>query len=286
MKIFLLIFSIFLVCINCSKYCRNAGILMSNSSYQSSGKVNYDKELAVKDVKFDFDKEVFSIIKSSVIAAAPLENKDDKPDYVQSKKVNFQIAYKNPKKPPAEISVYKIEEYKKAFALVPRYVEMMKENFADLQKVLDSADKMKSFGTEQLPFVPFVDAHQEVFAKAKIINFKSGKGLIFLTQIVQNPVIINNEDLVYIFQGISTDERYFIYAEFPVSAEGLPETDTGSFENYKMPPNFYGQEDDEQFKAHENYRNNIASRLDNLQSAKFSPNLDKIENLTASIEIK
>ena len=286
MKIFLLIFSIFLVCINCSKYSRNAGILTSDSSYQNSGKVNYDKELSVKDVKFDFDKDVFFNVKSSVISAALLENKDDKPDYVQSRKVNFQIAYKNSKKTPAEISVYKIDEYKKAFALVPRYVEMMKENFADLQKVLNNADKMKSFGTEQLPFVPFIDAHQEVFAKAKIVNFKSGKGLLFLTQIVQNPAIINNEDLVYIFQGISNDNRYFIYAEFPVSAENLPEKDTGSFENYKLPPNFYGQDDDEHFKTHENYRNNIASKLDNLQGAKFSPNLDKIENLIASIEIK
>lgn len=270
----------------CSQHSQNVFLSTDNIGQKTSVKNNFSRELSIKDVKFDYDKKVFSDVKSSIIPATPLENKDDKPDYVQSRNVHFQIAYRNLKKSPASISVYNINEYKNAFKLKPDYVQNLAKSFSHLQNTIENSGKIKSFGLEELPFVPFIDAHQEFHAKAKSLKFQNGKGLLFLTQINQDVSIINNENLVYIFQGITDDKRYFIYAEFPVSAEGLPAGDADSFEDYQIPTDFYGDNLEANQKANKEYRNKIALKLENLKDEKFMPRLSKIESLLTSIKIR
>ncbi len=285
-KIYAIIFSILLVSVGYSQHSSEKVVWADEISQQITAKFNLGKDLSVEDVKFDYDKKVFSGVKSAIVEASPLKYKDDKPDYVKSRNVHFSISYANSKKSPAEIAVYNIDEYKKAFSLDTNYVEMtITKSLFDLQQIIDNSGKLKSYGVSDLPFVLFIDAQQDFYAKAKIINFRNGKGLLFLTQIAQDVTIINNERLVYIFQGITNDNQFFVYGEFPVSAEGLPETDTDSFENYEIPEFFYGEKYAENKKANNEYRAKIAIKLENLKNEKFSPNLNKIESLLSSLKI-
>ncbi len=284
-KFFAIIFSILLVAVGYSQYSSEKVVWADGISQQITAKFNSGKDLSVEDVKFDYDKKVFSGVKSAIVEASPLEYKDDKPDYVKSRNVHFSISYANSKKSPAEIAVYNIDEYKKAFSLDTNYVEIITESLLELQQIIDNSGKLKSYGVSDLPFVLFSDAQQDFYAKAKIINFRNGNGLLFLTQLSQDVSIINNERLVYIFQGITNDKQFFVYGEFPVSAEGLPDTDTDSFENYKIPEIFYGEKYAENKKANNKYRAKIATKLENLKNDKFSPNLSKIESLLFSLKI-
>ncbi len=278
MKTFISIFAILFVSINCFQH-----FSAEIAGQQMSSKTTSGNDLSIEDVSFDYDKKVFSDVKSSVVPGYPLEDKWQKPDNVQSRSIRFKLTYRNSKKSPAEISVYDRDEYKDAFALDLGYIE---KDFADLQDIINNAGKISSFGLEELPFVPFVDAHQEFYAKAKVIKFQNGRGLLFLTQINQEVAIINNERLIYVFQGLTDDNRHFIYAEFPVSAKGLPESDTDSFEGYTIPAYFYSENLEENQKVHDVYRKKIALRLENLKDEKFKPRLNKIETLLSSIKIK
>jgi hypothetical protein len=286
MKIAILIFSILFPLVNCSEFSQDVRVSTDNVIHQTSAETNSGKELSIEDVKFDYDKKVFADVKSSIISASPLKSNRDKPDYVQSRNIHFQLTYKKAKKSPAEISVYEIDEYKNAFAPDPNYIQNLDKSFLEMQNRIDDPGKIKSYGLEQLPFIPFADADQAFYAKAQIVNFQNGKGLLFLTQFNQDTSIINNERLVYIFQGLSNDNRYFIYAEFPVSAKGLPASDADSLEDYKTPENFYGDKFEENKKAYDKYRNKIAFELDHFSDEQFTPKLSKIESLISSIKIK
>lgn len=287
MKIYLLIFIISVSLAGCSRHSQNTLATADNSEKQlSTDKVNFHKDLLIEDVKFDYDKNVFSDIKSSVVPASPLQSATDKPGFLQSRYINFQLSYKNIKKSPAEFSVFKVSEFKKAYFLEPHYVQIIEKSLAELRKTINRTDKISPSISEELPLVPLYDAEQAFHAKAKTINFQNGKGLIFLTQITHEATIIHNEDLEYIFQGLTEDDRYFIYAQFPVSAEGLPASYTDTFEDYNIQMYYDGNDIEKRVKAHEKYLNKIALRLDNFKDEQFKPKLSKIESLLSSIKIK
>ncbi|MEZ5428730.1 MAG: hypothetical protein R2747_20965 [Pyrinomonadaceae bacterium] len=247
-----------------------------------------DEELKVEDVKFSYDRKVFSEVKGSVLAAEPLENKDDKPDHAQPGRVQFRLVYKKAKtERTAQISVYQKDEYPQAFAIAPYLVETLEKSFADLRKAMDGSDKIAPSASEQLPLIPFYDADQDFYAKAKTVRFQNGKGLLFLTQMTQDVTIISNYYLEYVFQGLTDDGRFFILAEFPVSAKGLPEEwDADSFEDYRLPENFYGAELEKNRRENLEYRKKMAVRLENTPAGNFTPDLKKIEDLLASIKIR
>lgn len=87
--------------------------------------------------------------------------------------------------------------------------------------------------------------------------------------------MVNSDDLFYLFQGLTYDHQYFVYAKFPVSAEGLPGADeiNDSFAEYENDP-----------KAYEKYVKDTAQKLEKLSAGKFKPHLNKIENILASLK--
>jgi hypothetical protein len=76
-----------------------------------------------------------------------------------------------------------------------------------------------------LPFIPFLDASQQVTVSFKRLSFANGKGFRFVTQYGFEAGLINESQLVYIFQGITTDGKTYVLATFPVSLKGLPKAD-------------------------------------------------------------
>lgn len=75
--------------------------------------------------------------------------------------------------------------------------------------------------TGSLPFVYAAGAAQAFRARASIINFQNGSGIGYFTEYAQYYVPVNNHDLVYTYQGITSDGAYWITATFPVTAPFL-----------------------------------------------------------------
>jgi hypothetical protein len=127
---------------------------------------------------------------------------------------------------------------------------------------------------DQLPFLPLFNAAQVMHAQVQYLDFKSGKGVRFLTQFDQAPLPINNYELIYTFQGLSSDGKYYIAAVLPVT-------------NPELPANF--EVNEQQAKALNDFPNYLSGEVTllNQQPAdSYTPDLSKLDALIGSIEVR
>jgi hypothetical protein len=147
--------------------------------------------------------------------------------------------------------------------------ESMGNIATDLQALLQT----KQTGV-QLPFLPLLSEAQALHAQVQFLNFKNGNGVRFLTQLTQGMTLINNTELFYTFQGMTSEGNYYIAAILPVSNPELP-TDS----------NVSG----EQTNAMDDYRNylsNAITLLNEQPADAYTPDLNILDALIRSIEIK
>ena len=139
-----------------------------------------------------------------------------------------------------------------------------------LQTLLQSPQEIPN-----MPFLPLFNAAQVMHAQVQYLDFKSGQGLRYVTEFDQAFVPINNNELIYTYQGLTSDGKYYVAAVLPVNHPDLPAdgTVTGN-----EPPEFTSD-----FPA---YIANTANFL-NLQAANtFTPDLTQLDAMMSSLEIK
>jgi hypothetical protein len=147
--------------------------------------------------------------------------------------------------------------------------ENMSKVAADLQTLLQT----HKAGT-QLPFLPLGNEGQLIRARMEFLDFKSGKGVQFLTQLAQGMGPINNYELIYSFQGLTSDGKYYISAILPVTNSELP-ADARA-----------GEEQNQTLTDYQVYRSSMITLLDQQPAGSFTPDLSKLDALIRSIEVK
>ena len=126
-----------------------------------------------------------------------------------------------------------------------------------------------------MPFLPLFNAAQVMHAHVQYLDFKTGQGLRYLTMFSQGIVPINNNELIYTYQGLTSDRRYYVAAVLPVTHPSLPADGNVSG---KEPPEFTSD-----FTA---YLANTAASLNTQPAESFTPNLTLLDAMMSSIEIK
>ncbi len=139
----------------------------------------------------------------------------------------------------------------------------------DLQALLQSHKPVDS-----MPFLPPFNAQQVLHAQVKYLDFKNGSGVRFLTQFDQAPLPINNFELIYTFQGLTRDGKYYIAVVLPVTHPDLPAT------NHVSPQQATELKD---FPA---YLAKTVTWLDQQPDNSFMPDLARLDALVQSIEVK
>jgi len=126
-----------------------------------------------------------------------------------------------------------------------------------------------------LPFLPLINAAQVTHAHLEYLDFKSGQGLRYLTMFSQGLVPINNNELIYTYQGLTRDGKYYVAAVLPVIHPSLPADGsiTGS-----EPPEFTSD-----FTA---YVQNTTSALNAQAANTFTPDLAQLDAMLRSLEIQ
>lgn len=251
------------------------------------------KSVTFDNVSFTYDTSLFSNVKGELVEASFLKNVSDKPEGVYPRHINFifENPYTGEQRTGKDyysnirIHVYPIEEFKQAYS--PIKVESQRE-FDELRKVMAKSSKISPTSkSKQLPYLPFIDASQAFSSKSKVINFQNGKGLLYLTQWQQDESVINDERLELIFQGLSNDNKNFVLIEFEVSAKGLPQNNETHYpDKYRKlndTSNFLSESYERLYKK---YTLETAAKIDKIPSGDFTPNLNKIENLIRSFDIK
>lgn len=72
--------------------------------------------------------------------------------------------------------------------------------------------------TENLPTILFFNAGQVFASNLQTIDFQNGSGVRFVTEYAQFYAPVNNHDMFYNFQGLTSDGQYYIVAILPVTS--------------------------------------------------------------------
>lgn len=141
---------------------------------------------------------------------------------------------------------------------------------ADLQNLLIS----RTPPAGALPQLPLSNDIQALHARVVFLDFQNGSGAAYLTQSNQGPVKINNASLIYTFQGLTADGKFYVAAVLPVTHPNLPAAE----QVYSDDPAILAG-----FQA---YLADTAAWLEQQPPASFTPSLSVLDDLIRSIRVE
>jgi hypothetical protein len=141
---------------------------------------------------------------------------------------------------------------------------------ASLQTLLQSPQEIPN-----MPFLPLLNAAQVMHTQLQYLDFKNGQGLRYLTEFSQGIVPINNYDLIYTYQGLTSDGVYYVAAVLPVNHPSLPADGT-----------ITGNEPPEFTSDYSAYVASVVKTLGSQAANTFTPDLTQLDAMMSSLEIK
>jgi hypothetical protein len=160
---------------------------------------------------------------------------------------------------------------------VQRYSELLPDSnipgrVATLQGLIGGAAPSGS----GLPFLPVFNAGETFTDQYQVLAYHDGGGIRYLTLFAQYYAPINNHELIYTYQALTSDGQYWISVILPISHPILPE-------NADNPPPGYTWDD--LAYHYDVYLDDVLPQLD-AQVANFVPLIDALDALAASITIQ
>jgi hypothetical protein len=230
-------------------------------------------------VSFTYDPRVFGDVKKEVVPEVRLKEPDEIPDYVAPRHVRFEFELGH-ESGNARIEVYPLDEFPGVCSVSRELAEGMKEEIEGLRKVLKDPSYRRD---GQIPHLPFRQASDTFYVNVRKFDFQNGNGILFITHWMHGVELVSNRSLIYRFEGITADGKYYVTAETPISVDFLPDTSPEEFEGYT-----YKNALDRWTTGvakHEKYVKSITTRLEKLSSKDYSPNLEKFEAIISSVRI-
>jgi hypothetical protein len=165
-----------------------------------------------------------------------------------------------------QISVFPVQQY---LTLLPDFIP---GQVSGLETLIGGG-----IAGDSLPFLPLFNAAQLFHAQNQAIPFISGGGIRYLTLYAQYFAPINNHDLFYTYQGLTSDGNYWVSAILPVTHPTLPA-------NGDTIPG--GMSLDEFTNNYGIYLADMVNQL-NLQTGdSYTPHLTVLDALVSSIKIQ
>jgi len=157
---------------------------------------------------------------------------------------------------------------------VDKYIALRPEENQVIQELKDIlAQKPSPPATKTLPFLPGWNAGQVMHSNLRYLDFQDGSGIRYLTQYGQDISPINNQSLFYTFQGLTSDQRYYIAAIMPVSNPILPDPKTVVVDNTFV-------------QNYPVYVKDIEQKLSAQPDTSFTPNLALLDALFQSMKVR
>ncbi len=157
---------------------------------------------------------------------------------------------------------------------VQRFSELLPDNvparLADLKSLIGGG----TASGKELPFLPVLNQAQAFNGQVKVLGFQNGQGVRYITQYAQGPVPINNQALIYTFQGLTANGQYWISAVLPISSSNL-------MEDAKNPPN--GMSWTDFTNSYTGYIAQTTAQLNAQAPESFNPPIPALDALVSSI---
>jgi hypothetical protein len=167
------------------------------------------REASFEGITITYDQSLASGIGGSTVPADPGASLASSPEHIWLTFADYPI-YNQTFRP--EIRIYPVEEYRRLNKTAAAIIDNLQTLLAQQPGRWDA----------DLPFLPVMNAAQLIRARALYFGFQNGSGLRYLTQFGQNAYPINNQNLVYVYQGLTSDGAYYISAVFPIGNPVLP----------------------------------------------------------------
>lgn len=128
--------------------------------------------------------------------------------------------------------------------------------------------------TRDVPDIPPRNAGHSVLGKFQYLGFRSGSGILFLTQYSNEmqPNPLNNEELTLVFQGLTNDGRHYVAAHLAITHPSLPR----------------GIDFTDQIErdGHWRYLQSAEVQLEGFPEESFQPSLKRLKALLSSIRVE
>jgi len=164
-----------------------------------------------------------------------------------------------------KILIYPVDEFRTMSAYASDIIDR-------LQQTLIS--KPGGASMSDFPHLPMWNAAQIFASKVTYFDFKNGSGVRFLTMYGQDVYPVDNQNMIFTYQGLTSDGRFYISANLPVTNFSLPYDGASVMGDYMT--------------FHENWDTYIADTIAWLEAqdpANFFPNLDQLDAMMTSFEI-
>ncbi len=137
---------------------------------------------------------------------------------------------------------------------------------------LETLGDLKKMLTTQPQPSPWFDA-SPLHVRPHYLHFQNGTGVRAVVEYQQDPYFFASAGLLYAFDGLTRDGRYYVGVRFPIEASFLP------FPNW---PDDYN----EQRKVIDAYNQEALQRLKHMKDSDFTPSLKALDALVASLQIE
>ena len=246
------------------------------------------KTVAHGGVSLSFDAALAAEVRAADAPAVVLREATDKPEGVWPAHTAFTF-HKTPAEKPAPDAVYpsvrvgRVDEYRQVVAVSGPMTKELDAMVEQLRALLRQQPRSLA---GDVPTLHFPDATEAFHAHVKYLKFARGSGVAYLTQVQQEPSIINNARMTYEFRGLTDDGRHYVYASFPAAAPFLPANhDNMTHDGYTLPSYFYGEREKENAAAYRAYVERVKARLEALPPDGLAPSLRLIDEMLSSLEI-
>jgi hypothetical protein len=142
---------------------------------------------------------------------------------------------------------------------------------ADLLKAKPEPDKI----VEPIPQMSDMEEDELMHAQVKYLDFQNGSGVRFISEYSSDVRPINNEDLVYVFQGITTDGKFYVAIMLPLTQIDLIENEDA----------LTSAQADAMLSDYNKYLSGIAKDLTIADGASFIPKLSLLDKVVTSFNI-
>lgn len=153
---------------------------------------------------------------------------------------------------------------------------------SDTTEIADRIEALRTLLIEQpetidqpIPVLPGLgNAVQDLRVQNDYLEFENGSGIRFVAHYAQDASPIINDNVFYTFQGLTTDEQFYVALYYPVNTSALPSAfdETEAAEDYEaFAENF------------ETYLQETNDTLNALNPSDFTPNLEDLDSMVESL---
>jgi hypothetical protein len=168
---------------------------------------------------------------------------------------------------PPQVWIYPVSRFSE---LLP---DILPPRVSDLNRLISGG----TWSSGELPFLPAIPQEQTFFSHLTDLSFNGGQGVRFITEYSDGPFPISNKNIIYTFQGLTGEGKYWVAVTLPISSPILPA-------DYDTLPEGYTRESLAQ--NYSSYVSDVKEALEAQALGSFSPTINMLDNLVKSIIVR